>query len=88
MSVFTEAAWWVRRDIVSAAPAPRQQRLYVRKHSNMRTDYLDVEQNKMVSVHVLTMALKMLDKIRYEMLQRRRPVDRDTELTPTAIRKE
>lgn len=62
--------------------------LYVREHSNMRTDHLDVKQNKMVTGHVLTMALKTLDKIRYKMLQRRRPVDRDTELTPAAIRKE
>ena len=66
----------------------RRLRLYVRERSNMRTDHLDVEQNKMVTVHVLTMALRTVDKIRYKMLQRRGPVDRDTELTPAAIRKE
>lgn len=60
---------------------------YVRERSNMRTGHLDIEQNKMVTVHVLTMALKKLDKIRYKMLQRRRPVDRDTELTTPRLDK-
>lgn len=64
-----------------SAPAPAVPGHYDSFRVRERTDHSNVEQNKMVTVHVLTMALKTLDKIRYNMLQRRRPVDRDTDLT-------
>lgn len=55
-----------RQRLAVASAAPATSSLNVRDRSNMRTDHLDVEQNKMLNVHVLTMALRLLDKIRYK----------------------